>query len=190
MNQIENEFIKCIYDREWATYEENNRCHISTACLTTTNLNLRSDIVNFFTEKIEEVQPASIVCISKGNDQAIITLTTWIAMKLQKPEYVYNLDEPKPPETIRSNLSNCTLLLPYVLDKASLLEDLKFIQNLGGHIKQLVVIVNESDILSEMCDMYKIDLFEFTSMSTIISELEKIGSEKSKKIISQLKPYR
>lgn len=189
MDQIENEFIKCIYDKEWAIYEENNRFHISTACLTTTDLDLRVDIVNFFTDKIEKVQPASITCVSKGTDQAIFTLTTWIATQLQKPMYVYNLDEPMNPDPIRSNLSNCTLLIPYVSDKTSLLEDLKFIQNLGGYVKQLIVIVNESEFLSEVANEYKIDLFEFTNMSTIISELEKTGSEKSREIISQLKTY-
>lgn len=118
-----------------------------------------------------------------------MTLTTWIAWKLQKPKYVYNLDESVNPDPIRSNLSNCTLLLPYVSDKTSLVEDPKFIQDLGGYIKQLIVIVNESEFLRKICDESKIDLFEFTNMSKIINELKKIGSDKSQKIISQLRNY-
>ncbi|MDN5847101.1 MAG: hypothetical protein L0H53_12605, partial [Candidatus Nitrosocosmicus sp.] len=137
MDRVEKEFVRCIHDNEWSIYKENDRIHISTACLTT-NLNLRSDIVNFFIDKIEKVRPASIACISKGVDQAIFTLTTWIAMELQKPMYVYNLDEPVDPDPIRSNLSNCTLLLPYASDKTSLLEDLIFIQDLGGFCQVFV----------------------------------------------------
>ncbi|MDN5847782.1 MAG: hypothetical protein L0H53_16075 [Candidatus Nitrosocosmicus sp.] len=60
---------------------------------------------------------------------------------------------------------------------------------LGGYIKQVIVIVNESEVLRKICDQYKFDLFEFTDMSKIINELEKIGSDRSQKIISQLRNY-
>jgi hypothetical protein len=187
MDRIEEGFVKCIYKNEWALYKEDNRFHISTACLASNDITLRSDIVKFFIEKIKKVQPASIICVSKGVDQAIFTLTTWIASELLKPMYVYNLNEPISPEPIRSNLSNCTLFLPYVSDEISFLEDLNFIRNLGGNIVQVIVIVNESEILRKICNEHKIDLFEFTDLSKIINELKNIGSSRSQEIILQLK---
>lgn len=188
MDQLVKEFVQCVHDNEWSVYEENGSYHISTACLTA-NLPLRTGILNFFTNEIQRIEPASIVCLSQGIDEGIVGLTTMISMKLQKPFYVYNLDEPLNPEVIRSNLSNCTLLLPYVSDEHSLFEDRQFIQNFGGYTKQVIVIINESKLLREKCDEYRIDLVEFTTISKIIQELEKMGSKRSQEIIHHLKDY-
>ena len=185
MDQIMNEFIKCLYENDWAIYEENSKYHISTACLTT-NESLKSSIIDLLADWIEKIQPASIICISEGMDEAIFTLTTWISLKLGKPFYTYNLDEPRNPLIIESNISDCTLLLPYTYGENQILENLKFIENLGGYIKQIIVVVNESENIRKICENKKIDLVEFFSILEIINKLTKIDSPKSQKIVSQL----
>lgn len=185
MDQIIDEFVKYIYEADCAIYEENNRYHISTDCLTTNPI-LRIHVLNSITKWIEKIQPDSIICISEGVDEGIFGLTSLVSYDRFKPFYTYNMKETKEPLDIRSSISNCTLLLPYTHTKEQILDYLKFIENLGGHVKQVIVIVNESEHIQKVCYDKKIDLVEFCNTERIINTLKKINEPKAQKLISQL----
>jgi hypothetical protein len=100
-------------------------------------------LVNYFLKYVEMFNPGSIVALSEGIDHGILTLTSIIGYKLEKPFFYYNLDDPLQSIDISSNLSDCMLLIPYLSDKKQFLDYLKFVQNYGAAPKLIICIFRE-----------------------------------------------
>lgn len=66
---------------------------------------------------------------------SLFTFTTDVAYRLKKPFFIYIMDENHPLIEIPSNLSNCTLFLPYTSYEEEIIEVLSFIEKHGGYVK-------------------------------------------------------
>ena len=65
-------------------------------------------------------------------------MTAGVGLKLGKPIFTFNMGVDKPLLDIRSNLSNCTVLLAYTSYKDQVLEILQFLEKQGGYAKQVI----------------------------------------------------
>lgn len=170
---LQQEIISYIKNNESSLYQENGTFHISTASLTLIDLNYREVLVNYFLKYVKRFNPGSIVALSEGIDQGILTLTSIIGYESEKPFFYYNLDDPLQPIDISSNLSDCMLLIPYLSDEKQFLDYLKFVQNYGATPKLVICIFTETDIgFKDICKNKHINFHTLFYLKDILFQLK------------------
>jgi hypothetical protein len=175
---------RCIYDEDWAVFEENGAYHISASCFH--SVQTTDDFTtDFIISCMTAVQNNALIGFSEGTDQAVIRFATVIGYKLKIPSIQLTaVNEMGPLPNVADNLPrSCSLLLSYISNENQLSEvicevkkRLSSIKKLSWNISQVIAMVDEDTDAEPMCRQMEIDFKRLTTLSEILDKIKRIPS--------------
>lgn len=193
------DIARCLYDEDWAVFEENGAYHVSTACFH--SVQTTDDFtIDFIISCMTAVQNNALIGFSEGTDQAVIRFASVVGYKLKIPFIQLTaINKMGPLPNISDNLRrSCSLLLSYVSSKNQLSEVIcevkkSLIKKLNWNISQVIVMVDEDTDAELMCRQMGIDFKKLTTLSEILDKIERIPSSdiiRIQRILELLARYR
>jgi hypothetical protein len=183
-DSISTDIARCLYDEDWAVFEENGAYHISAACFQSAQTT-DDFTIDLIISCMTAVQSNALIGFSEGTDQAVIRFATVVGYKLQIPSIqLITANEMGPLPSIADNLPrSCSLLLSYVSSENQLSEvicevkkSLRSIKKLNWNISQVIAMVDEDTNAELMCRQMEIDFKRLTTLSEILDKINRIPS--------------
>lgn len=168
------DFAKWVYDNvDSSVYEEDGKYHISTSFFMENRIMELASMT--LLRHIDQMKIASVVGISQGWDHGIHFITTWLALKCEKPFYVHTERELRAPNiAINSNLSNCSLLVAYTSYEEQVADLLSIAERLGGNVVQIISLVDERGVAERACIAKRVEFHKLFSTADIINSLQRL----------------
>ncbi len=138
---INDEIAYGIFLYDWAVRKELEN-HLSVQ-LFESPLSVKETLLKLLSHYIEGSGTKSIIGFTE-DDQALISIATWISLRMNLPLYSYNMEDPGSlSQFIRPETCPCTLLIPYSANDIQVNEVIKIFTDKLVPIKQVISLIEE-----------------------------------------------